>query len=79
MMEKYTEEEKKQYNDYWSYYYGTDHHDYYTDCMAQEQETPSTTMGDTGADKEDGKKKGKKRKQPMPKREEGQYKLNTNC
>lgn len=67
-MEKYTEEQKKEYNDYWSYYYGTDFHDYYADCMAQYAEgSKEGSQEGEGAEpkegeEEGGKKKGKKRK-----------------
>ena len=42
-MENYTEEEKKQYNEYWSYYYGTEYHDYYADCMNQSYTTEQSS------------------------------------
>lgn len=72
-MEKYTEEQKKQYNDYWSYYYGTEHHDYYSDCMAQGAGETPTAEGETeeGKEGQDGKKKAKKRKHQPQKRDEG--------
>ena len=74
-MEKFTEEEKKQYNEYWSYYYGTEYHDYYGDCLAQFAATEGQIVEGEGQvkgqgqkeetegeEKEGEKKKGKKRK-----------------
>lgn len=79
-MEKYTEEQKKQYNEYWSYFYGTDYHDYYRDCMAQGAEG-STDTSKAGSESQEGaqtqegeqnaKKKTKKRRQQQQKRDEG--------
>ena len=76
-MEKFSDEERKQYNEYWSYYYTTEYHDYYGDCMAQF----AAAEGQTGesndqvqkndqkeptdgqdTEKEGDKRKGKKRK-----------------
>ena len=47
-MENYTEEEKKQYNDYWNYYYGTQDHDYYADCMNQSYATEQQVLQGEG-------------------------------
>ena len=56
-MENYTEEEKKQYNDYWNYYYGTQDHDYYADCMNQSYATEHQVLqgeGQTGQGQKSG-------------------------
>lgn len=78
VMENYTEEQKKQYNEYWSYYYNTEYHDYYADCMAQ-YVSDEAAAGIEGEKQEkieedqDGKKKGKKRKGQQQQREEGWF------
>ena len=76
-MDKFSDEEKKQYNEYWSYYYKTDYHDYYGDCIAQLAASEGQAGESKGhsqindqkeptdgqdAEKEGEKKKGKKRK-----------------
>lgn len=80
-MEKYTEEQKKQYNEYWSYYYGTEYHDYYSDCLAQDAAAEAKTdPNDKGSEEKEGKeeenkegkKKAKKRKGPPP-RDQGWF------
>ena len=70
-MEKYTEEQKKSYNEYWSYYYGTEYHDYYGDCMAQfDQPAVQAPAQEDGEKEQDGKKK-KKRKAPVQEKRDG--------
>lgn len=90
-MDKFSDEEKKQYNEYWSYYYKTDYHDYYGDCIAQLAASEGQTGESKGhsqindqkeptdgqdAEKEGEKKKGKKRKGgTQQKRPEGWFEV----
>ncbi|XP_052239188.1 HIV Tat-specific factor 1-like [Dreissena polymorpha] len=84
-MLKYTDEQKKQYNEYWSYYYGSDYHDYYADCMAQYEAGAkgggvNTEMDgviqETSSTQVDADKKKKAKKKRPPPRDEGWFDVN---